>query len=68
MIATIVDWKNLNFSQVFEIYPLLGTELIWLIFIVLYWLYWHFKVGELENKDYDNIREELDSSQDSKNL
>ena len=42
--ATIKDWNNLNFSEIFEIYPLIGTELIWLIFIVVYWLYWHFKL------------------------
>lgn len=62
--ATIEDWNNLNFSEVFEIYPLVGTELIWLIFIVVYWLYWHFKVGQLENNDYENIRKEVDSNKD----
>lgn len=62
--ATIKDWNNLNFSEVFEIYPLIGTELIWLIFIVLYWLYWHFKVGQLENKDYENILKEVNSNND----
>ena len=41
MMATIENWNNLNFSEVFEIYPLLGTELIWLIFVVVYWIYWH---------------------------
>ena len=62
--ATIKDWNNLNFSEVFEIYPLIGTELIWLIFIVVYWLYWHFKVGQLENNDYENIRKEMNSNND----
>ena len=62
--ATIKDWNNLNFSEVFEIYPLIGTELIWLIFIVVYWLYWHFKVGQLENKDYENILKEVNSDND----
>ena len=62
--ATIEDWNNLNFSEVFEIYPLIGTELIWLIFIVVYWLYWHFKVGQLENNDYENIRKEVNSNND----
>lgn len=62
--ATIKDWNNLNFSEVFEIYPLIGTELIWLIFIVVYWLYWHFKVGQLENKDYENILKEVNSNND----
>lgn len=62
--ATIKDWNNLNFSEVFEIYPLIGTELIWLIFVVVYWLYWHFKVGQLENKDYENILKEVNSNND----
>ena len=62
--ATIKDWNNLNFSEVFEIYPLIGTELIWLIFIVVYWLYWHFRVGQLENKDYENILKEVNSNND----
>ena len=62
--ATIKDWNNLNFSEIFEIYPLIGTELIWLIFIVVYWLYWHFKVGQLENKDYENILKEVNSNND----
>ena len=62
--ATIENWNNLNFSEVFEIYPLLGTELIWLIFVVVYWLYWHFKIGKLENNDYENIRKEVDSNND----
>ena len=64
MIATIVDWNKLDFSEVFEIYPLLGTEMIWLIFAVVYWLFWHFKVGELENNDYENIRKEVDTKND----
>ena len=62
--ATIENWNNLNFSEVFEIYPLLGTELIWLIFVVVYWIYWHFKIGKLENNDYENIRKEVDSNND----
>tara|TARA_B100001248_G_C27369610_1_gene450986 strand:- start:1423 stop:1623 length:201 start_codon:yes stop_codon:yes gene_type:complete len=62
--ATIKDWNNLNFSEIFEIYPLIGTELIWLIFIVVYWLYWHFKVGQLESKDYENILKEVNSNND----
>ena len=62
--ATIKDWNNLNFSEIFEIYPLIGTELIWLIFIVVYWLYWHFKIGQLENKDYENILKEVNSNND----
>ena len=65
--ATIKDWNNLNFSEIFEIYPLIGTELIWLIFIVVYWLYWHFKIGQLENHDYENIRKELGSDENIKN-
>ena len=65
--ATIVDWNKLNFSEVFEIYPLLGTEFIWLIFVVIYWLYWHFKIGQLENHDYKNIRKELGSDENIKN-
>ena len=64
MMATIENWNNLNFSEVFEIYPLLGTELIWLIFVVVYWIYWHFKIGKLENNDYENIRKEVDSNND----
>lgn len=64
MMATIENWNNLNFSKVFEIYPLLGTELIWLIFVVVYWIYWHFKIGKLENNDYENIRKEVDSNND----
>ena len=62
--ATIEDWNNLNFSEVFEIYPLIGSELIWLIFIIVYWLYWHFKVAQLENNDYENIRKEVNSNND----
>ena len=64
MMATIENWNNLNFSEVFEIYPLLGTELIWLIFVFVYWIYWHFKIGKLENNDYENIRKEVDSNND----
>ena len=66
--VTITDWTNLKFSEVFEIYPLIGTEFIWLIFMILYWLYWHFKISELEDKDYEKIREEIDSNNDSTNL
>ena len=64
MMVTIGDWNNLNFTEVFEIYPLLGTELIWLVFVVAYWLFWHFRIGKLENNDYENIRREVDSNKD----
>ena len=64
MMATIGDWNNLNFTEVFEIYPLLGTELIWLVFVVAYWMFWHFKIGKLENNDYENIRKEVDPNKD----
>ena len=56
--ATIVSWSKETFTALADpeklggaIYPMVGSEWLWLIVAVVFWLAWHFKTSAAETEE-----------------
>ena len=47
--ATVETWATEKLSEYTAIYPFVGTEWVWLIVAVVFWLWWHVKTSAKEN-------------------
>ncbi len=59
--ATIESWSAETFTALAEngaLYPMVGTEWLWLIIAVVFWLWWHFKTSAGETEEQDRLRSE----------
>lgn len=54
--ATIETWATEKLSEFTSIYPFVGTEWLWLIVAVVFWLWWHVKTSAKETEDQDRVR------------
>ena len=54
--ATIETWATEKLSEYTSIYPFVGTEWLWLIVAVVFWLWWHVKTSAKETEDQDRVR------------
>jgi hypothetical protein len=56
--ATIETWATEKLSEYTSIYPFVGTEWLWLIVAVVFWLWWHVKTSAKETEEQDRLRSE----------
>ena len=54
--ATVETWATEKISEYTAIYPFVGTEWVWLIVAVVFWLWWHVKTSAKENEEFDRIK------------
>ena len=53
--ATVTSWvETLNAGET-VVYPFVGTEWLWLIIAVAFWLAWHFKQSASETEENENL-------------
>ena len=53
--ATITNWvETLNAGET-AVYPYVGTEWLWLIIAVAFWIKWHVRTSASETEENDEI-------------
>ena len=53
--ATVTDWvETLNAGET-AVYPYVGTEWLWLIIAVAFWIIWHVRTSASETEENDEI-------------
>ena len=53
--ATVTSWTESLPAGVTQIYPFVGTEWLWLLIAVIFWLMWHVKTAATETQEYDEL-------------
>ena len=49
--ATIETWATEKIAEFGAIYPMVGSEWLWLTVAVVFWLAWHFKTSAAETEE-----------------
>ena len=65
--ATVTSWTETLPAGDTVIYPFVGTEWIWLLIAVVFWIAWHMKTGAAEIQEYDELASKGKSATDYKN-
>ena len=53
--ATVTNWvETLNAGET-AVYPYVGTECLWLIIAVAFWIIWHVRTSASETEENDEI-------------
>ena len=53
--ATVTSWvETLNAGET-VVYPFVGTEWLWLLIAVFFWLAWHIKASASETEENDEL-------------
>ena len=65
--ATVTSWTESITAGDTVIYPFVGTEWIWLLIAVVFWITWHLKTGAAETQEMDELASKAKSSSDYKN-
>ena len=53
--ATVTSWvETLNAGET-VVYPFVGTEWLWLLIAVVFWLAWHVKSSASETEENDEL-------------
>ena len=53
--ATVTSWTESLPEGVTQIYPFVGTEWLWLLIAVIFWLMWHVKTAAGETQEYEEL-------------
>jgi|TARA_B110000263_G_scaffold229146_1_gene222676 hypothetical protein len=65
--ATVTSWvETLNAGET-VVYPFVGTEWLWLLIAVVFWLAWHVKQSASETEENDELSSKGKGSDDYKN-
>ena len=65
--ATVTSWvETLNAGET-VIYPFVGTEWLWLIIAIAFWIIWHVRSSASETEENDELASKGKSSDDYKN-
>jgi|TARA_B110000438_G_scaffold99138_1_gene98094 hypothetical protein len=65
--ATVTSWvETLNAGET-VVYPFVGTEWLWLLIAVVFWLTWHVKQSASETEENDELSSKGKGSDDYKN-
>jgi hypothetical protein len=64
--ATVTSWTESLPAGDTAIYPFVGTEWLWLLIAVVFWLVWHFKTSAAETQEHDELASKGKSSSDYK--
>ena len=65
--ATVTSWTESLPAGDTIIYPFVGTEWIWLLIAVVFWLAWHVKTASAETQEHDELASKGKGSTDYKN-
>ena len=65
--ATVTSWTESLPAGDTIIYPFVGTEWIWLLIAVVFWIAWHVKTAAAENQEQEELASKAKSSSDYKN-
>ena len=64
--ATVTSWvETLNAGET-VVYPFVGTEWLWLLIAVVFWLGWHVKQSASETEENDELASKNKSPDDYK--
>ena len=65
--ATVTSWvETLNAGET-VVYPFVGTEWLWLLIAVIFWLAWHVKQSASETEENDELASKGKGPDDYKN-
>ena len=64
--ATVTSWTETLIAGDTVIYPFVGSEWVWLIIAVVFWLVWHFKTSSAETAEQDELAAKGKSATDHK--
>ena len=65
--ATVKSWvETLNAGET-VIYPFVGTEWLWLIIAIAFWIVWHVRSSASETEENDELASKGKGSDDYKN-
>ena len=65
--ATVTSWvETLNAGET-VVYPFVGTEWLWLLIAVVFWLTWHVKQSASETEENEELSSKGKGSDDYKN-
>ena len=64
--ATVTSWvETLNAGET-VIYPFVGTEWLWLIIAIAFWIVWHVRSSASETEENDELASKGKNSDDYK--
>ena len=64
--ATVTSWvETLNAGET-VIYPFVGTEWLWLLIAVVFWIAWHVRQSASETEENDELASKSKGSDDYK--
>ena len=64
--ATVTSWvETLNAGET-VIYPFVGTEWLWLIIAIAFWIVWHVRSSASETEENDELASKSKGSDDYK--
>ena len=65
--ATVTNWvETLNAAET-VVYPFVGTEWLWLLIAVVFWLAWHVKSSASETEEHEELTSKGKGGNDYKN-
>ena len=64
--ATIETWATEKIAEYGAIYPMVGSEWVWLTVAVVFWLAWHFKTSAGETQEHDELVSKAKGADDYK--
>ena len=64
--ATITSWTEALPAGETVIYPYVGTEWLWLLIAVIFWLAWHVSTAAGETQEHDELASKGKSAKDYK--
>ena len=65
--ATITSWTESLPAGDTVIYPFVGTEWLWLLIAVIFWIAWHVKTAAAETQEHEELASKGKSATDYKN-
>ena len=65
--ATVTSWTETLPAGETVIYPFVGTEWLWLLIAVVFWLTWHFKTSAGETEEHNELAAKGKGPRDYKN-
>ena len=53
--ATVTNWTETLTSGETVIHPFVGTEWLWLLIAVVFWIVWHVRTSASETEEHDEL-------------
>ncbi len=64
--ATVTSWTESLPAGETIIYPFVGSEWVWLLIAVVFWIVWHLKTSAAETQEHDTLVSRNKGSSDYK--